>query len=57
MEYLPNDFTLELPEGTFPLSTDSMVLAHFVKLPKKYTGDFKKGIAISEIHARIKVRY
>ena len=34
MEYLPNDFTLELPEGTFPLSTDSMVLAHFVKLPK-----------------------
>ena len=34
MEYLPNNFTLELPEGTFPLSTDSMVLSHFVKLPK-----------------------
>lgn len=34
MEYLPNNVTLELPEGTFPLSTDSMVLAHFVKLQK-----------------------
>lgn len=34
MEYLPNGFTLELPEGTFPLSTDSMALSHFAKLPK-----------------------
>lgn len=34
MEQLPNGFTLNLPEGTFPLSTDSMVLSHFVKLPK-----------------------
>lgn len=34
MEQLPNGFTLELPGGTFPLSTDSMVLAHFVRLPK-----------------------
>lgn len=34
MEYLPNGFTLELAQGTFPLSTDSMVLSHFVKLPK-----------------------
>ena len=34
MEHLPNDFTLEIPEGAFPLSTDSMVLAHFVRLPK-----------------------
>lgn len=34
MEYLPNGFTLELCEGAFALSTDSMVLAHFVKLPK-----------------------
>lgn len=34
MEYLPNGFTLEIPEGAFPLSTDSMVLAHFVKLPR-----------------------
>ena len=34
MEYLPNGFTMELPGGTFPLSTDSVVLAHFVRLPK-----------------------
>lgn len=35
MEYLPNGYTLHLCEGTFPLSTDSMVLAHFARLPKK----------------------
>lgn len=34
MEYLPGGFTLELAEGCFPFSTDSAVLAHFVKLPK-----------------------
>ena len=34
MEYLPNHFTLELAPGCFPLSTDSMVLAHFAKLPR-----------------------
>lgn len=34
MEHLPNGFTLELPEGAFPLSTDSMVLSHFIRLPK-----------------------
>ncbi len=34
MEQLPKGLTLELPEGAFPLSTDSMVLSHFVKLPK-----------------------
>lgn len=34
MERLPNGFTLELADGAFPLSTDSMVLSHFVKLPK-----------------------
>ncbi len=34
METLPNGFTLELCSGAFPLSTDSMVLSHFVKLPK-----------------------
>ena len=34
MEQLPKGFTLELCEGSFPLSTDSMVLAHFVSLPK-----------------------
>ena len=35
METLPNGFTLRLTEGAFPLSTDSMVLAHFVRLPKQ----------------------
>ena len=34
MEYLPNGITLEFCEGAFPLSTDSMLLAHFVKLRK-----------------------
>lgn len=34
MEQLPNGYTLELPRGTFPLSTDSMLLSHFVRLPK-----------------------
>ena len=34
METLPKGFTLELCAGAFPLSTDSMVLSHFVKLPK-----------------------
>lgn len=34
MEYLPRGITLEIPEGCFPLSTDSMVLSHFVKLPR-----------------------
>lgn len=29
METLPNGFTLDIPPGCFPLSTDSMVLAHF----------------------------
>ena len=34
METLLNGFTLEVPPGGFPLSTDSMVLAHFIKLPR-----------------------
>ena len=34
MEFLPNGYTLNIPEGAFPLSTDSMVLSHFVRLPK-----------------------
>ena len=34
MEQLPKGFTLELCAGAFPLSTDSMVLAHFITLPK-----------------------
>ena len=33
MEIISNDLTLDL-EGGFPLSTDSMLLADFVKLPK-----------------------
>jgi len=34
MEYLPGGLTLELAQGAFPLSTDSMLLSHFVKLPR-----------------------
>ncbi len=34
METLQNGFILNTPEGTFPLSTDSMVLADFVHLPR-----------------------
>lgn len=34
MEKLPNGYTLELGDGCFPLSTDSMLLAHFAKLPR-----------------------
>lgn len=34
MEYLQNGFTLELGPGSFPLSTDSIALADFVRLPK-----------------------
>jgi len=34
MEQLPNGYTLEICPGAFPLSTDSMLLSHFVKLPK-----------------------
>ena len=34
METLANGFTLEIKQGCFPLSTDSMVLAHFNRLPR-----------------------
>lgn len=34
METLSNGYTLALAPGAFPLSTDSMVLADFVRLPK-----------------------
>ena len=34
MEILSGKYTLALDEGAFPLSTDSMVLADFVKLPR-----------------------
>lgn len=33
MEYLHPNLTLEIPSGCFPLSTDSMVLGDFVRLP------------------------
>lgn len=35
MERLHNGFTLELSQGSFPFSTDSMLLSGFVKLPKQ----------------------
>ena len=35
MEELHNGFVLDTPPGTFPLSTDSMLLSHFVKLKKQ----------------------
>ena len=35
MEQLHNGYTLEIPDGCFPLSTDSMALAGFVKLKKQ----------------------
>ena len=35
METLFNGYHLEIAPGTFPLSTDSMALASFVKLPKQ----------------------
>lgn len=34
MEHLHNGFQLELAENSFPLSTDSIALSGFVKLPK-----------------------
>ena len=37
MERLHNGFTLELSPGAFPLSTDSIALADFGKLPKNAT--------------------
>ena len=35
METLFNGYTLDIAPGTFPLSTDSMALADFLRLPKK----------------------
>ena len=34
MEVLHNGFTLDIPEGCFPLSTDSILLCDFIKLPR-----------------------
>ena len=35
METLYNGFTLDIAPGTFPLSTDSMALAEFIRLPRQ----------------------
>ncbi len=35
MEYLPNGFTLHIPAGCFPLSTDSILLSDFVRIPRR----------------------
>ena len=44
MEYLPNGYTLNLAEGAFPLSTDSMLLSHFTKLsPNAHVLDLGAG--------------
>lgn len=37
MEYLQNGFILDIPQGCFPLSTDSILLSDFVKLPRGAT--------------------
>ena len=34
METLQNGFTLDIPDGVFPLSTDSILLCDFAKLPR-----------------------
>ena len=34
MEILSNGFTLEIPHGAFPLSTDSILLCDFANLPR-----------------------
>lgn len=34
METLANGFTLDIPVGAFPLSTDSILLSDFIKLPR-----------------------
>ena len=34
MEILQNGYQLNIPQGCFPLSTDSMLLADFVRLPR-----------------------
>ena len=37
MEYLQNGFTLDIPKGCFPLSTDSILLADFIKISSQAT--------------------
>ena len=35
MEYLHNGYTLDVCRGAFPLSTDSIALSGFARLPKQ----------------------
>lgn len=44
MEYLQNGLTIDIPQGCFPLSTDSILLADFVRLsPRSYVLDLGSG--------------
>ena len=61
MERLHNGFQLHIPQGTFPLSTDSMVLSHLVTLPKQArvldlgSGCGTLGILLCADHAQCEV--
>ena len=35
MEVFPNGYTLAVPDGCFPLGTDTMALGHFANIPKR----------------------
>lgn len=37
MEYLQNGYCLDIPSGCFPLSTDSILLSDFIRLPRNST--------------------
>ena len=59
MEYLPNGLTLDIPEGCFPLSTDSIALAEFVKLPKNKEGSIhirksSPALRVGEVSAHLR---
>ena len=44
MEYLQNGLTIDIPQGCFPLSTDSILLADFVRLsPRSHVLDLGSG--------------
>ena len=34
MEFLSNGYTLDAPDGAFPISTDSLLLSYFARLPR-----------------------
>ncbi len=59
MEHLPNGYTLELPEGCFPLSTDSMLLADFVRPAGEVldlgSGCGTLGLLLCAVHERCRV--